>query len=65
MKDFAKKPHGFATDAEWFAYEQGRADEQKVILAFIKKCDGDVNSNAGQILHDKYLELKNINNKLQ
>lgn len=55
-----KEAYGFDTAAEYTAYEKGRDDEQEVIVKWITEWDGSTNSSMGQILWDKFYELKDI-----
>lgn len=59
-----KKPHGFDTDAEWFAYQDGRADEEKVMYNWLVGWDGNDQSPMGQLLINKFKELE-LNNKFK
>jgi hypothetical protein len=53
-----KSVTGFNTPEEWAAYEKGREDEMKVVIAWINKWKGEINSEMGTILHNKFNELK-------
>jgi hypothetical protein len=54
-----EKLTGFKTVEEAMAYDKGREDEQKVIFEWIKNWDFSTNSNAGQLLMDKFKEYEN------
>lgn len=41
--------HGWDTDKEWLAYEQGRKDEAEVLTNWISNWDGKTDSAAGEI----------------
>ena len=56
-KDF-KEVTGFNTPEELSAYEKGREHEGRVIVDWIKKWNGKTNSVMGQILYNKFKEIK-------
>lgn len=43
---------------EHTAYDKGREDEQSVIIAWIEKWDGKINSALGDLLNKKFQELQ-------
>lgn len=49
---------GFDTPEEFFAYESGRIHKEKMIIDFIKKWNGNTNSELGFILNKKFKEVK-------
>ena len=53
-----KSVTGFNTPEEWNAYEKGKEDEEKIIIEWIKKWRGGINSSLGVLLHNKFNELK-------
>lgn len=53
-----KEAFGFETIDEVIAYEEGRAAEESVFLKWIEEWDGSTNSGLGQLLMNKFIELK-------
>lgn len=48
---------GFATLAEWRAYDLGKEHEELLFMRFIKNWNGTTNSQVGQALYDKMQEI--------
>lgn len=55
-----EKITGWKTIAEAHAYDTGREHEQTVIMEWIEKWDGSINSGMGDLLRRKVKELYNI-----
>jgi hypothetical protein len=56
-KEDHKTITGWPTPEEYLAYEEGRRDEQEVMMDFIKKWDGYTNSSFGIAMSKKFNEL--------
>ena len=56
-KNEHKKITGWPTPEEYLAYEEGRRDEQKVMMDFIRKWDGHTNSAFGHLMNEKLNEI--------
>lgn len=56
-----KRVTGFNSVEEWRSYNQGRLDEEKTIIDWIKKWTGLSNSVLGEVLSQKFNELYGIN----
>ncbi len=48
---------GWNSQAEYEAYDKGRADEEDVLIAFIEKWTGSTNSALGSLLNSKFKNM--------
>lgn len=58
-----RKITGFNTPEERKAYEEGRDDEQKVLIDFIRNWKGATNSGLGEILYNKFIDWQKQQSK--
>lgn len=56
--DTSKKPHGFNTDEEWIAYEQGKEHQERLLIEFIENWNFSTNSRLSKVLFDKFNEVE-------